>query len=160
MKFPFNRGCCILPGNSISTEQEFPVQQVSALVPYWDTFSLYIVSAVKLLLVKICKQEIRDLWKPSKLSEVRAQSCRYSVQIQVHLMPRCGLCPSGQWFSASLTLRPWNRLPHVVVTSSHKIIFVVTVMNYNVTIFWRQRYTKGHHPQGENLWSRGSLLKQ
>ena len=46
-----------------------------------------------------------------------------------------------QWFSTFLMLRPFNTVPHVVVTSNHKIISLLlhncnfaTVMNYNVNM--------------------------
>jgi hypothetical protein len=35
--------------------------------------------------------------------------------------------PLGQWFSAFPMLRPFNTVPHVVVTPNHKMIFTSTL---------------------------------
>ena len=50
--------------------------------------------------------------------------------------------PPNQWLSTFLMLRPFNTVPHVVVTSNHKIILLllhnyslVTAMNHNANIF-------------------------
>ena len=49
--------------------------------------------------------------------------------------------PLEQWFSTFLMLRPFNTVPHVVVTPNHEVISLLlynydfaTVMNHNVEI--------------------------
>ena len=51
------------------------------------------------------------------------------------------MIPVEQWFSTFLILRPFNTVPHLVVTPNHKIILLLihncnfaTVMNYSVNI--------------------------
>ena len=55
-----------------------------------------------------------------------------------------------QWFSAFPMLRPFNTVPHVVVTPNHKIIFIVisycifaTVLNHSANTFGDRGLPKG-----------------
>jgi hypothetical protein len=38
-------------------------------------------------------------------------------------MSAISFVPPEQWFSTFLMLQPFNRIPHVVVTPNHKIVF-------------------------------------